>query len=118
MSNCLAAVVDADGLLHPASCGAVVPWWSFTKTLIAACVLLLSERRLIALDTPLDGLPCTPRQLLQHRAGIGNYGALADYHAAVERGERPWPVDELLKRVPPGRLLFAPETGWAYSNIG
>jgi len=24
----------------------------------------------------------------------------------------------LLKRVPPGRLLFAPETGWAYSNIG
>jgi D-alanyl-D-alanine carboxypeptidase len=112
------AFVGVDGIPDPSSSHAVVPWWSFTKTLIAACALLLSERRRIALDAPLPGLPYTPRQLLQHRAGVRNYGGLAEYHAAVERGERPWPADELLRRLPPDDLLFAPGTGWAYSNIG
>jgi CubicO group peptidase (beta-lactamase class C family) len=89
MSNCLAAVVDSNGTLHPASSAAVVPWWSFTKTLIAACVLVLSERRLIALDLPLDGLPFTPRQLLQHRAGIGNYGRRPRQHRRGLQCRRP-----------------------------
>lgn len=118
MPDCLLGLVDADGALDSSSSLAVVPWWSFTKTLIAACVLRLVERGSIALDAPLANQRFTTRQLLQHRAGVRNYGELADYHAAVERGEHPWPVEELLKRVPIEDLAFAPGTGWAYSNIG
>jgi CubicO group peptidase (beta-lactamase class C family) len=58
------------------------------------------------------------RHLLQHRAGIGDYGSLRAYHDAVGKGEEPWPVDVLLSRVPPLKLLFAPGSGWSYSNIG
>ncbi len=118
MPACVTAVVDEDGTLDPASSDAIVAWWSFTKTLLAACVLLLSERRLIALDEPLAGLPYTPRQLLQHRAGVGDYGGLAAYHAAVERGDTPWSEEELLRSIPPHELVFEPEEGWAYSNVG
>ena len=114
----LTAVVVHDGTVASSSADATVAWWSFTKALLAACILLLSERRRIRLDEPLAGFPFTPRQLLQHRAGVGNYGGLAEYHAAVANGEKPWSVDDLLRRIPPDDLLFAPDTGWAYSNIG
>jgi CubicO group peptidase (beta-lactamase class C family) len=118
MPACLTAVVDESGVLDPSSSDATVAWWSFTKTLLAACVLLLSERRLITLDDRLEGLPFTPRQLLQHRAGVGDYGGLADYHAAVERGDAPWSEKELLRRISPHELVFDPGAGWAYSNVG
>jgi D-alanyl-D-alanine carboxypeptidase len=118
MPACVTAVVDENGVLDPSSSDAIVAWWSFTKTLLAACVLRLSEQRLIALDNRLEGLPYTPRQLLQHRAGVGDYGGLAEYHAAVERGDTPWSEEELLRRIPPHELAFDPETGWAYSNVG
>lgn len=114
----LCAAADARGRLRPDSSMAVVPWWSFTKTLIAACALRLVEDGRLALDAPLATGRFTLRQLLQHRAGVGNYGGLADYHAAVARGDPPWPVAELLTRIPADRLLFAPGTGWAYSNAG
>ncbi len=118
MSECHIAVVDAEGCLEAGASAAVVPWWSFTKTLIAVAVLRLAERGEVALDAPLDGYPFTTRQLLQHRAGVGNYGGLRDYHDAVARGEAPWSRDELLARVPPDNLLFPPGEGWAYSNVG
>lgn len=112
------AVVDAQGRLAGDASTAVVPWWSFTKTLIAACTLRLAEQGRLALDEPLRGLPYTPRELLQHRAGVGNYGELAEYHATVAGGAAPWSDDEVFARVPPERLLFSPGTGWAYSNVG
>jgi CubicO group peptidase (beta-lactamase class C family) len=112
------AVVDTRGRLERGASTAIVPWWSFTKTLIAACVLRLAEEGRIALDQPLASLPYTTRQLLQHRAGVGNYGGRGDYHAAIARGEAPWSDDELFARVPPTELLFPPGTGWAYSNVG
>lgn len=118
MTIAFEAVVDARGHLVEGSSAAIVPWWSFTKTLIAACALRLGERGQLDLDSCLRDAPYTLRQLLQHRAGVGNYGDLAEYHAAVARREPPWPVAELLARVPPGRLLFAPGCGWAYSNVG
>ena len=118
MTIAFEAVVDARGHLVGGSSVAIVPWWSFTKTLIAACALRLGERRQLDLDSRLWNMPYTLRQLLQHRAGVGNYGDLAEYHAAVARRESPWPVPELLARVPPDRLLFAPGCGWAYSNVG
>jgi CubicO group peptidase (beta-lactamase class C family) len=63
-------------------------------------------------------VPYSLRDLLQHRAGIGNYGGMRDYHEAVARGDEPWSEAELLARIPPDRLLFAPRAGWAYSNVG
>ncbi len=118
MCSCHTAAVDARGNLAGGASMVPVPWWSFTKTLIAACALRLAEQDRLALDEPLAGLPYTPRELLQHRAGVGNYARLADYHAAVARGDDPWSDDEVFRRVPPTRLLFAPKTGWAYSNVG
>jgi D-alanyl-D-alanine carboxypeptidase len=80
--------------------------------------LRLAERGRLALDEPLTGPPYTPRQLLQHRAGIGDYGQLPDYQAAVARGDAPWTDDQLFARVSPARLAFPPGAGWAYSNVG
>jgi D-alanyl-D-alanine carboxypeptidase len=112
------AVVDAQGKPEGDPSTAVVPWWSFTKILIAASALRLAEQGRLALDQPLSGLPYTLRQLLQHRGGVGDYGRLPEYQAAVARGDAPWSDDELFAHVPPTRLLFSPDTGWAYSNVG
>ena len=60
-----------------------VPWWSFTKTVLAAAALVLVDAGRLTLDTPLAGQRYTLRQLLQHRAGVPDYGSLADYHDAV-----------------------------------
>jgi D-alanyl-D-alanine carboxypeptidase len=89
---------------------AVVPWWSVTKTVMAAAVLRLVGTG--GLDAPQpEGF--TLRALLQHRAGLPDYGGLAAYHAAVAAGGPPWDEAELLARVggPAGRP-------WLYSNVG
>ena len=112
------AIVDRNGRPEGDFSTAVVPWWSFTKALIAASALRLAEQGRLALDEPLSGLPYTLRQLLQHRACVGDYGRLPEYQAAVARGDTPWTDDELFARVSPVELLFSPGTGWAYSNVG
>jgi D-alanyl-D-alanine carboxypeptidase len=96
----------------------LVPWWSFAKAVLAASAFRLAQERRLELDAALPGKPFTVRQLLAHRAGVPDYGGLADYHAAVARGDDPWPVDELLSRTHADQLLFAPGHGWSYSNIG
>jgi D-alanyl-D-alanine carboxypeptidase len=96
----------------------LVPWWSFTKTALAAAALRLVAERRLSLDDWIDGRPYSLRQLLQHRAGVPNYGRLAAYHDAVARADTPWTVAELLQRVAAERLDFAPGEGWAYSNVG
>ena len=95
-----------------------VPWWSLTKTAIAAAALALVGDGRLALDEPLHSRPYTLRQLLQHTAGVPEYGALAAYHEAVSRRDAPWSVEELLRRVVANRLLFEPGRGWTYSNVG
>jgi D-alanyl-D-alanine carboxypeptidase len=97
---------------------APVPWWSFTKTVLAAAALVLVARGRLALDEPLDTRPFTLRQLLQHTTGLPDYGSLPAYHAAVAAGDAPWPIDDLLRRADADTLLFQPGEGWAYSNIG
>ena len=118
MTGCYVAIIDGQEQQERDSSAALIPWWSFTKTLIAACALRLAEQGRLALDLSLSGLPYTPRQLLQHRAGVGNYGESTDYHAAVARGDAPWSDEELFARIPPAKVLFSPGTGWAYSNVG
>jgi CubicO group peptidase (beta-lactamase class C family) len=95
-----------------------VPWWSFTKTVLAATALVLVARGRLALDEPLDARPFTLRQLLQHTTGLPDYGGVPAYHAAVAAGDDPWPADDLLHRAGADSLLFQPGEGWAYSNIG
>jgi D-alanyl-D-alanine carboxypeptidase len=95
-----------------------VPWWSITKTCMAAAVLMLAERGKLALDETLPGRAFTLRQLLQHTAGLRDYTALPDYLAAVSRSEPPWGEADLLARVGAGDQAYAPGAGWTYSNVG
>jgi len=97
---------------------APVPWWSFTKTTLAAAALALVAQDQLNLDRPVVPWPFTLRQLLQHRAGLANHGRLAAYHEAVRNGEAPWPRERLLRQVEADKLVFQPGQGWAYSNIG
>ena len=112
------AVVENGALRAAQGVDAPVPWWSFTKTVIAAAALALVRDARLQLDRPLPNRPFTLRQLLGHRAGATNYGGLAAYGEAVERGDEPWPVPMLLERTHAERLRYPPGQGWAYSNIG
>jgi CubicO group peptidase (beta-lactamase class C family) len=112
------AVVEHGALVEDHGAATVVPWWSFTKTVIAAAALALVRDGRLALDTPLPGRAFTLRQLLQHRAGVAEYGGVAEYHAAVKRNDEPWPVATLLARAKADTPLYPPGEGWQYSNIG
>jgi CubicO group peptidase (beta-lactamase class C family) len=113
-----AVTVEGDAVLEAVGAEAAVPWWSFTKPIVAAAALVLVQAGRLALDEPLPGQPFTLRHLLQHRSGLPDYGGLPAYHEAVAQGEPPWPAAELLRRISADRLLFAPGQGWAYSNPG
>ncbi|MES2821659.1 MAG: serine hydrolase domain-containing protein [Pseudomonadota bacterium] len=95
-----------------------VPWWSFTKTALAATALTLVRDGLIGLDDQLAEGPFTLRQLLRHEAGLADYGELSDYHAAVARHDTPWLAEDMLQRLDATRLRYPPGTGWRYSNVG
>ncbi len=95
-----------------------VPWWSFSKTVIAAAALALVRDGHLTLDDLLPDRPYTLRQLLQHRAGLTEYGRLAAYHEAVARNEDAWPAGEMVARTKADRLVYEPGKGWGYSNIG
>jgi CubicO group peptidase (beta-lactamase class C family) len=95
-----------------------MPWWSFTKTVLAAAALALVRDGRLALDESLTGRPYTLRQLLQHRAGVTEYGQLPAYREAVARNEDAWPADEMLARADADRLVHEPGKRWGYSNIG
>jgi CubicO group peptidase (beta-lactamase class C family) len=96
---------------------ALFPWWSITKSVLAAAALRLADQGKFSLDDFYNGRPYTIRQLLQHTAGLNNYGG-EPYRAAVAAGDPVWPVAELLARVNAERLIFNPGEGWAYSNVG
>lgn len=97
------------------STGVRVPWWSFTKTVIAAACLRAVEDGLLSLDEPLRASKHTLRQLLRHEAGVPDYGAWPDYQRAVADGLEPWPASEVVRR---GLANVADDGQWRYSNIG
>jgi hypothetical protein len=72
-SHCLYAISDGETIVNERGGATIVPWWSFTKTVIAAAVLTLVRDGRLSLDDPVDGQPFTLRQLLQHRAGLPDY---------------------------------------------
>ncbi|MBC3949548.1 serine hydrolase domain-containing protein [Pseudomonas folii] len=96
----------------------LVPWWSFTKTVLAATALTLVRDGLVRLDDLVAEGPFTLRQLLRHQAGLADYSELTEYHAAVASGSCPWPADEMLQRLDATRLRYTPGEGWRYSNVG
>ncbi len=114
----LTARIDTNGGPDNASDQHCVPWWSFTKTALATAALQLAGRGDLDLDARIENCPYTLRQLLQHRAGVPNYGDLPSYHEAVRRGEMPWDEEEMLNRVAADHLDYEPGHGWNYSNVG
>ncbi len=110
VSNGLAATTDRS---EP-----IVPWWSFTKTILAVTALSLVRDGLVNLDVPIPGQPFTLRQLLRHEAGLGDYGELAEYHAAVANNGSAWSESEMMQRLDGARLRYSPGTSWRYSNVG
>jgi D-alanyl-D-alanine carboxypeptidase len=95
----------------------LLPWWSITKTAIAACALVLVAGGRLELDRVLPGRRFTLRQLLQHTSGLGCYTETKEYTAAIDRRDDPWAAEEML--APADRaLLFEPGQGWSYSNTG
>lgn len=96
----------------------MVPWWSFTKTVLAATALTLVRDGLVRLDAAIPDQPFTLRQLLRHEAGLADYGELAEYHAAVANKEPAWSAEEMMQRLDGARLRYGPGTAWRYSNVG
>ena len=95
-----------------------VPYWSFTKTLIAASILRLVDQNKIGLDDPCPNTPGTIRQVLSHRSGIPDYGPVESYHKAVFDNDPPWSVRQLLKEAKADQPWLASDDAFAYSNIG
>ncbi|MFG0382138.1 serine hydrolase domain-containing protein [Pseudomonas sp. zbq_18] len=113
------ACLIVDGHLQPATQPAqYVPWWSFSKTALAAAALSLVRDGLLGLDDALPAGPFSLRQLLRHEAGLADYGELAEYHAAVARHDPPWSAEDMLQRLEATRLRYPPGAGWRYSNVG
>ncbi len=102
--------------------------YSVTKTFLAAATLRLVETFALDLDAPVNDIPglspgirlddgVTPRRLLNHTAGLPDYGARPDYQAAIRADPGvPWDDGRFLALASPP--LFAPGRGWAYSNLG
>lgn len=95
----------------------IIPWWSFTKTVLAATALSLVRDGRIGLDEPVLDQPFTLRQLLRHEAGLADYGELPEYHSAVAHGDSAWSVSEMMQRLEGSRLRYIPGTEWHYSNV-
>jgi len=114
----LSSLVSNGQSLTPAPSERMLPWWSFTKTVLAVTALSLVRDGLVGLDDPILDQPFTLRQLLRHEAGLADYGELAEYHLAVANNESAWSADEMMQRLEGARLRYSPGTAWRYSNVG
>jgi D-alanyl-D-alanine carboxypeptidase len=101
--------------------------YSVTKAVIAALALGLQEEGSLSLDDPVgryvaafaERSDVTLRRLLQHTAGVPDYGGLPEYHAAVRAAPgEPWDDEAFAARTWRRGLLFEPGAGFAYSNPG
>ncbi len=103
------------------------PLYSISKTYLAVVILRLVQMGQFGLDDHLATVlpdrapeqPITIRQLLNHTAGVPDYGGMPDYSAALRRDPAwPWTTDGFLQRTLGRGLLFNPGKGWRYSNVG
>jgi CubicO group peptidase (beta-lactamase class C family) len=110
--------INEEGEVRTSGIDMPVPWWSFTKTVLAIAALRLVEQGALTLNDPLTNERFTLAQLLRHQAGLPDYGALTQYHDDVAAHKTPWPVAQLLETMDADHLRYEPGTSWAYSNIG
>src|SRR5204863_4509079 len=101
--------------------------YSVTKIFTSALVLKLCDEGRLSLNDRLarwyaeiDGASnITVRQLLNHTAGIPDYGGIAAYHESVRTNpSQPWSFERFAAETFDRGLLFEPGRGWAYSNPG
>ncbi|MCA9423255.1 MAG: beta-lactamase family protein [Nitrospira sp.] len=101
--------------------------YSITKTFIATVVLRLCEEGRMRLEDPLarwfpnitQADHITVRQLLNHTAGIPDYGGMAAYHENIRAApSTPWSFERFATETFEKGLSFEPGQGWAYSNPG
>jgi D-alanyl-D-alanine carboxypeptidase len=112
------AVLQNGELAHQTQPSRPVPWWSFTKTVLAAAALRLVDQGQVTLDDQLPEQRFSLRQLLRHTSGVRSYTDLDAYLTMVKNADPPWPAEEMLERVRVERPAFEPGTLWAYSNTG
>ena len=95
--------------------------YSVTKTFIAVLVLLLEQEGRLTLDDSLSrwfaGIDrasrITLRMLLNHTAGVPDYGALRAYHEAVRNSPtEPWKLEQFAACTWKKGLVFEPGTSW------
>jgi D-alanyl-D-alanine carboxypeptidase len=118
-------VVDGTTTVDPASnpVDPDVAWniGSVTKTFVAVVVLQLADEGKVDLDAGIDGyLPdlagadrITPRQLLQHTSGLGEYN---DKPAVLNDGHRVWAPAELIAVAEAAGRVGEPGGAFHYSN--
>jgi D-alanyl-D-alanine carboxypeptidase len=101
--------------------------YSITKTFTAVLFLLLQDEGRLALDDRLarwfSGIPgadrISLRRLLNHTAGVPDYGGLPSYHDAARTfPSTPWSFEQVAAETFDKGLSFEPGTGWEYSNPG
>jgi D-alanyl-D-alanine carboxypeptidase len=100
--------------------------YSMSKTITAVAALQLVESGQVGLDDPVErylgslpyGSSVTVRQLISHTSGIPNPIPLRWVHPAEHHGsfDEDAALAAVLQKHP--RLLFAPGSKYAYSNIG
>jgi D-alanyl-D-alanine carboxypeptidase len=99
--------------------------YSITKTFTATLILQLCDEGTLDLDTPVarwfprlpDAERISIRRLLNHTAGLPDYGPIRAYHEAVRSSPtEPWSFDRFAAETFEKGLLFRPRLGWAYSK--
>jgi D-alanyl-D-alanine carboxypeptidase len=108
---------------HSAAVNPRTPWeiGSVTKTFVAVVVLQLAEEGRIDLDAGIAGylpdLPgadrITPRELLQHTSGLGEY---LDQPAVLNDAQRKWTPEELIAVAEAAGRTGKPGGAHSYSN--
>jgi CubicO group peptidase (beta-lactamase class C family) len=111
VASCVGGTISGDRSV-------LVPWWSITKSCLAACVLVLVEQGRLDLDCRIEGRAFTLRQLLQHTSGLACYTEHPEYDRANNAHDEPWSHTALLAQSETAPVLFAPGQGWSYSNTG
>ena len=111
IASCVGGQLDGDRSV-------LVPWWSITKTCLAACALVLvaggrPEHR----PARCAGRRFALRQLLQHTSGLAATPMHRDYEVALDGHEDPWTDDASSRCRKASAPLFEPsEQGWTYSD--
>jgi D-alanyl-D-alanine carboxypeptidase len=125
-------IAELGGQAQTFTCGTSEPEpqflaYSITKSLIAVLILQLVERGELGLDDDIrvwqpkiaQVEQITLRRLLNHSAGIPDYGGLKAYHEAVRNTpSRPWSFEQIAAATFAKGLAYDPGQGWAYANPG